>query len=713
MKKKVLVRVWIVMAIMLIVSFSDWSFAAEEPNGLKNIAYILNFLVQTLSRIWVIFAKIAWEFLTNKRVYGEILWLDALLWRYRVVVRNLANIWLWLFFVYTILMALFKKNDITKKIKDTLLRLFIAWLWIQTSRFLVSVVMDMSTITLVAAWSVPAQVISQSADLEKSFIGPFTGYMNDNMVVSWSEILLFSNEWLANNLLGEVHVKIKNEDQITTEQFLDDLLPKYDDMSWPLYYMWIAILKSFSAGEIPTKDTGENWRKETIINVIINGWATIVYSLEMLVLCVLAIIRIFYLWMFIVLSPFVVLIYCIKKADPEGWWKLIDKTLDSFTKSLNIKSFLINAFKPAIIVLWIWITVIFVAKMKWILVTDEPIKYQGVTVTSRCQQEKECNTYIDSPILAGSFKNLSKTFMDIILALITVILVYEIIKFSVGIGDSNDFISKKVGELQEGIWDFVTKTPIVPVSWYDEKWLPSINYVSAWTAFGLWNTPSIMERAIEQKKTEFKRKTNDQLGELMNKRWFGNSNVLTETQKSSIVNAWRYNKWLEALEAKRKEIKWVGWWKWLSLGTNPGDGWFWKESFGSWLTSLNGKLDIFGWVSNPTYREAWENMVEKWDSLKDKTLDEKYAEIFRIPNAARAYADFFGLWVINTWDELKNKDISGSWSEWKPDWDSEWTWNESEWSEQSESTQQTPPAQSSATQTSTTQTPATGSPSYS
>jgi hypothetical protein len=47
------------MAIMLIVSFSDWSFAAEEPNGLKNIVYILNFLVQTLSRIWVIFAKIA------------------------------------------------------------------------------------------------------------------------------------------------------------------------------------------------------------------------------------------------------------------------------------------------------------------------------------------------------------------------------------------------------------------------------------------------------------------------------------------------------------------------------------------------------------------------------------------------------------------------------------------------------------------------------
>jgi hypothetical protein len=26
------------------------------------------------------------------------------------------------------------------------------------------------------------------------------------------------------------------------------------------------------------------------------------------------------------------------------------------------------------------------------------------------------------------------------------------------------------------------------------------------------------------------------------------------------------------------------------------------------------------------------------------------------------------LWVINTWDELKKKDISGGWSEWKPDW---------------------------------------------
>jgi hypothetical protein len=31
--------------------------------------------------------------------------------------------------------------------------------------------------------------------------------------------------------LGEVPIKIKNEDQISTDQFLDDLLPKYDDMS--------------------------------------------------------------------------------------------------------------------------------------------------------------------------------------------------------------------------------------------------------------------------------------------------------------------------------------------------------------------------------------------------------------------------------------------------------------------------------------------------
>ena len=69
-----------------------------------------------------------------------------------------------------------------------------------------------------------------------------------------------------------------------------------------------------------------------------------------------------YLWMFIVLSPMVVLLTCLKYS---GWLK--DKKsewfVSSFSKQLNLKSFFINVFKPTIIVLWLWISVIFVSQM--------------------------------------------------------------------------------------------------------------------------------------------------------------------------------------------------------------------------------------------------------------------------------------------------------------------------------------------------------------
>ena len=676
MKKKLYIRIWIVLAVVLMVSFSDWSFAADESSPLKDFAYIMNFLTQVLSWIRVVFAKFAWEFLTNKRVYGEILWLDALLWRYRVVVRNLANIWLWLFFAYIIFMALFRKSDVTKKIKDTLLRLFIAWLWIQTSRFLISVVMDMSTITLVAAWSVPAQVMSENPELETSFRAPFAWYIKDNMVVSWSEILLFSSEGQANGFLGEVRLPIVNEHQITTEQFMDDLLPKYDDVSGPLYYMWIAILDSFSAGEIPTKDTGKEWWEETIIKVIINGWATIVYSIEMMILCVVALLRVFYLWMFIALSPFVILCYCIKKADPEGWWKMIDKTLDTFTKNLNIKSFLINAFKPAIIVLWIWVTVILVAKIKWVMSTEEPIDYPWVVVTSHCQQKKECYTHIDSPLFWWSFKNLSKTFMDIILSVITIILIYQIIKISVSIGGWDDFVSKKIGWLQEGISDIITKTPIVPVPWYDKKWLPSMNYVSMGKAFWLWGNQSIMEDRIDKITKSFKDKTSDQVDDVMKARWLLDDNALTEREKSDIRYAWNGQPWFKSLSAKRDKINGLEKSKWMTLDKNPHDGGFWKEEFGAWLTSQKGGIKDYTWIKS-VHRDAWDAMVATWnsDDNKNLTLDQKYEKIFNNnPKAVAAYADFFGLWAIKDWSKLKTMDIS----QWSASWQSAWwtsTWD--------------------------------------
>lgn len=671
MKKKLLIRIWIIVAIVSIASFSDWSFAAEESEDIKSVAYIINFLTEILAWIWVIFAKFAWEFLTNKRVYWEVLWLDSLLRQYWVVVRNFANFWLWAFFTYIILTAIFKKEDISWKLKNTFLRLLIAWIWIQMSWFFTAVVLDASTITLVAVWSFPSQAISKDPKLEENFETPLLKYLDNEVVINWEELVLFPKDSKASKFLQATTIQIEKDDKVSKKQFLDDLLPKYDDVSWPLYYMWMSILDSFSISRIHVKDTDKSWWKTTILNTIINGWTTIVFSIEMAVLCVIALLRIFYLRMFITLSPFVVLLYCIKKADAEGWWKLIDKYLKSFTDNLNLKSFFLNAFKPTIIVLWISLSVIFVAAIKWVILTWEDLNLQWVTISSSCPNTESnqisCQTHVDSPLFGGVFKNLSKTFMDIIISIITIILVYQIIKFSVGLGKWTDFISKKAEKLQNNIWELITSVPIVPVSGYDEKWLPTTNHMSLGSTFWIWGKPTIMEQRLRNKQQEFRQKASAETDKIIAWLWLWewglNESAKTEiswigAQGSTVV-------WLEILKKKRDTIKRISnsdntlevgeWYKMTLSPDTARDGGFWMQEFTKWLNEVNPNDIRTGDADNST----WINMVNTRQKMPDEEKD--IAKLFSWTNGAayaKAYANLFKLQGVSDWNTLRNEDIS-------------------------------------------------------
>ena len=170
MSKKNRIKIWIVIVITCVMCFSDWSFA-EETSKIWDISKILDFLVSVLAWLWVVFANLAWKFLTNNWVYGQQLWLDILLWQYRNIVKNMANFCLWFYLMYVIFKWLiwqFKgSGDVVKNLRKVLLWTLIAWIWIQASRFLTSVVIDLSTITLTAVGAFPSQVLSMSEDLNE------------------------------------------------------------------------------------------------------------------------------------------------------------------------------------------------------------------------------------------------------------------------------------------------------------------------------------------------------------------------------------------------------------------------------------------------------------------------------------------------------------------------------------------------------------------
>ena len=665
MKRKARIKIWIVMALVCVMCFSDWSFAAEEK--IFNVAEILNLITSILARGWVIFAKLAWEFLTNKWVYWEIIGLDSLLWQYRVLIKNIANFGLWFYFIYTIFSAIIWKDDIIKRIKGNLTYLLLAWIWIQASWFFTAAMIDVSTITLSMAWSLPSYILSKNETTKASIKNALSPFVDQNFkVTSWMEYRLFPTNWNG-SFIEFVSVPIQWD--ISKEEFLDMLVPNPDSISGPLYYMWFSILNTNLLN--PNNRSGEKAVKASILNTIIQWWTTIIYAIEMWMLCVLALMRIIYLWMFIIIAPIAVLLRCIQKIDDKEILKL------SFIKwvmtQINLRSFFINVFKPTIIVIWFWIAVIFVTMMNSVVIDYTCRTFDAKWAKLSCTKDPQSNvnadegdqtytTSIEDNLLEFTIAHAWKTLLELILSIVTVIIVYLVIEFAVKFWWWKDFVSQKIEKVQKWVKWLMESVPLVPVAWYDENGMPTTNFISAWKVFGLWSNSSLLEEKISHYQWKLNDVYKDQIGGVDSWFWDSNKVTLDSDKERAIAQAgvWLSSGWLKILEAKKTKIyelrdKNLKEGEWYGLRLNPEWNYrFWIEQFEKWLTDMNGKT----W--NITWKDAniWIEMVNRWNDPKNK--DNKTLEnLFKKdPRYIKAYADFFDLKNVKGWDDLKNRDIS-------------------------------------------------------
>lgn len=654
--------------------FSDWSFAAEESSNLLSIGNIINFAVSILSWIWILFATIAGKLLTNEWVAGEIFWLDSLLWQYRNMMKNIANFGLWFYFVYVIFKWLISKwNDaIEKNIKSILLRILVAWIWIQASWFLTKVAIDVSTITLAAAWSFPSQMISQNEKLQSGIENSVYDFFGQNVdsLKYWVALDMFPANSKAGNLVEKYFVPL-NGSGVSKKEFFDLLMPNEENISWPLYYMWVSIMKTNEINSLKSVD--ENSIKGSILNLIIQWWTTIIYSIEMAVLCILALMRVLYLWMFTVLSPITVLILCIEKSWNKNLWN--KWLLSSLTKHINMKSFFINVFKPTIIVLGIWLAMMFTTLMNdvinWNKLSDEIdiwwVKIRTVPDTdSNMSNDKEYKTTIESDFWKFSISHLAKWLLDFILSIITVILVYMVIKMAVKMGDWKDFVSQKLGKIQDTVWNAITSLPVMPVAWYNsETWEKETHYISARSVFGENNNLFTRKINYYQKKVgeEYSKQT-----QAIRSLFGDETGYLTTNEITSIENAWGGMSWLDILKAKKSKISSIRDenWKWMTLNpqTSSNNG-FWIQEFSAWLDLMKDKQ--MTWTDN---NGTWNEMINRWNNKGNKdahTLQEKseklQAMFGAVNNSAKAYAQYFFdsddvRYGITSWNDLKNADIS-------------------------------------------------------
>ena len=652
MGRKLRIKVVIVVGILVISWFSDRSFADDgSSETLKMFSEVLSFAVNILSWIWVWFARWAWEFLTNRWVYWEALNLDTLLWQYWNVVKNFANFWLWFYFVYVIFKALIGKEDVIKKIKDMLLWILLAWVWIQASWFLTAVIVDVSTITLTAAWSFPSQIISSSRTAEESFRSSLGDFLNGKNVKkdAWKLVELFPTNASANGIMKTYPFEFSWS--MDDEQLIDSILPNSESVSWPLYYIGFSILET---NLLPSADdSSEGWWKATIFNTILQWWTSIVYSLEMLVLFVFSVMRVLYIWMFIILSPMIVLIWCINKGS--GW---NDKVSDSWffkdlTKHLSFSSFFLNVFRPTIIVLLIGLTVIFVSLMKKLILdnADKDVDIWGVKIVSH-------TTTLDSNLLHFGLVRASQTLMWLILSIITVILVYVIIKMWFSIWWWSDFVSGTIKKAQDLVGKAIGSVPVIPVSSYDSQWVPVKRHIRAWSIFDIGTGESkLFDSWRINKEWKIKGEIADQATAVEELFWLSDKNSLSAQQRQKLLWVWYDNKirdkWLEILQEQQKIVKSFEGKSWFTLRWDTANSNDWINQFTKWLNDVD--KNKITWK----YKTERLAMIDRWRDDKNKDNRSLWNLFSKDPRYVTAYSELFGLWdkVVNWWD-LMTKDIS-------------------------------------------------------
>ena len=690
-----------IVGVIWLTCFSDWSFAVDDgsTSTLLSVAELWNFIVSILSWIWVIFAKLAWEFLTNKWVYGEWLGIDALLWQYRNIVKNMANFCLWFYLLYVIFDGLiwqYKWNGkIAENLKSALLWVLIAWVWIQASWFLTGLIIDLSTVTISAVWAFPSQIISQNKNVEESIISNMREYFDDTgtEVVFLKIHDLFPEDGAANSFTKTTQLSLNGT--LTKEKFFDNLMPNKNDVAGPLYYLWFSILRVNEINSISSWNKNSSVKK-TILNLIVQWWATIVYAIEIGILCVIALMRILYLWMFVVLSPFAVLLTCLQKAS-KGWGgkKIIEGWfIGDLMKQINFKTFLAKVFQPAFIVLWISLATIFVSLIGGI-VNKDPTKSMkdfdmwNVKITTIGENNdavnSDDNTYttkIEWNLLEFSMSSLWKWFLELIMCIITVVLVYFIIKTAIKIWDQmlgvkwDDFLSKRIGKVVDWVEKVITSVPVVPIAWYDKEWVPTTHGLSIGQVFGVWSKKwdSLIAhwiRRVEWKIMDKYREQNQVIS------WWFNDNEdiwYLNASEQRIIEQKIGDKntlWWNRLKNTLKEIKSIRDkednkdWKWMTLNGLSDSSKFWRRNFENWLTQMvDDNQKVVGSENDP----GWNSMITWWkDHKENRSLENMFKSTIG-SSAVSAYAKFFfdaddERSQISDWTHLQNADISKKKSE--------------------------------------------------
>ena len=592
-------KMWIIIVMVMFFSFHP-TFADSCSWSVDETLTMINELFKNLWRlfswIWIILWNFAWVLMTNTLIYWEFMNLDSSLRNVRQLTRSIANYALWFIFIYNIFKYIFSHGE--KLPIDTIKQILFASVLVQASWFFVMVLVDLSTIGLATVSSFPAQVMVSSPDMMETMKQQIwmSRFLNDKKVVV---INAFSDQYLSwDNTKWFVVDHVEDPNSVDPKkETIDALLPSPSNLWWSFMYLWFTALKAqnYVTSPAPSSASCVAKTEKVITNLILNSWLLIIYSLALVLLIVLLVMRLWYLWVFIAISPIIIVLYFIKDIK----FKASDDIFD-------LKKAIFLIFQPVLFAFWIsimFLVVLMVQKVFSQSITTNLSWWVTVSNGSNSSTDKDALPKVSSVlenawIVTFHMREWAKSMKDIVLALITLILMWQLVKlaltWTVSWFNGNSSLAKRMDNLVRNTWKLFWQVGVVPTP----TWMMWFNQVWDWETSKLWNW-AVWRLESSMLKRD---KSTDTINELM---WWTNSTViksLSFTQKQSLERASTLSgklpsHFVKELENVKKDNLWL--------------------TYSEIKPYINNWLDLYrsAWVNSDEYKQM--NSYFWWDAAKN------------------------------------------------------------------------------------------------
>ena len=322
-------------------------------------ATFVNLILTLLSWIWIPLSTATGYLMTNSMVYGEFINFDIYLWQMWNISKTLANFMIGFIFLVFVGKTIFQKDNNTgSEIANKIGWFLLAGVLIQASWFMMGALLDIEKIATSAMGALPGILIQEDSQRWSHMVNAMSNSQAQGRLI---EMRTLDNGAVIVDYSQPASRVIDPEAALAPEITLDAILPRYNTLSGPLYFLGFAMFQFHSYGGMSFSEVNNiqdlSW---LLTDVGIKFLIVIAYVIMLLLLFVANIIRIWYLWLVIALAPIIILYLVLKnviKMDMgnRGW---------SITDKINIPTIITYIFQPTIIVtfmglmlvavVWLW-----------------------------------------------------------------------------------------------------------------------------------------------------------------------------------------------------------------------------------------------------------------------------------------------------------------------------------------------------------------------